>query len=282
MARNRRPNRLPLTLPFFEDIDTTFGIVRLEPETDGSYTVIIDGMESSHIPPDPENLVFEYMRWIASIITTTYPSESPLNIAHLGGGAASLPRALAHHFPHSRNSVVELDAKLISLVREWVDLPASPRVAIREGDAFTVLPTLRSARFDIVIRDVFSHSRTPLPMRSLEAGREQRRILKDDGMFLANIAMDRDQRELADEIVTLREAFGDIELIAEPSAIKKRRRSNCIAVYTPGGLSAAARRAIRTDAVTVRTLDQKTVDRLASGGTIVELGDDAGAATVGH
>ncbi len=282
MARNRRSTRLPLDLPFFEDISTTHGIVRLEPETDGSYTVIIDGMESSHIHPDPEHLVFEYMRWMSSIITTTYPPESALSIAHLGGGAASLPRALAHHFPASRNSVVELDAKLISLVREWVDLPASPRVAIREGDAFEVLPTLRTARFDIVIRDVFSNSRTPLPMRSLEAAREERRILKDDGMFLANIAMDRDQRELADEIVTLREAFGDIELIAEPSALKKRRRSNCIAVYTPGGLRDAARRAIRTDAVTVRTLDETTVDRLANGGTIVELGGDAGAATVGR
>lgn len=282
MARNRRSNRLPLHLPFFEDIETSHGVVRLEPETDGSYTVIIDGMESSHIHPDPEHLVFEYMRWIASVITATYPRESALNIAHLGGGAASLPRALAHYFPTSRNSVVELDAKLISLVREWVDLPAAPRVAIREGDAFTVLPTLRTARFDIVIRDVFSNSRTPLPMRSLEAAREQRRILKEDGMFLANIAMDRDQRELADEIVTLREAFGDIELIAEPSALKKRRRSNCIAIYTPGGLSDAARRAIRTDAVTVRTLDEKTVDRLASGGSIVELGGGAGAATVGH
>ena len=282
MAPNRRSNQLPLPLPFFEDIPTSHSVVRLAPETDGSYTVIIDGMESSHIHPDPEHLVFEYMRWIALIMTTTYPSETALNIAHLGGGAASLPRALAHHFPASQNSVIELDAKLINLVREWVDLPPSPRVAIREGDAFAVLPTLRTARFDVVIRDVFSNSRTPLAMRSLEAAREQRRILNDDGMFLANIAMDRDQRELADEIVTLREVFGEIELIAEPSAIKKRRRSNCIAVYAPGGLSDDARRAIRTDAVTVRTLDKRTVDKLASGGSVVELGGDASAATVGH
>ncbi len=265
----RRSNRLPLHLPFFEDIRTAHSLVRLEPETDGSYTVIIDGMESSHIHPDPTHLTFEYMRWIFGIIDGTFSRTEPLAIAHLGGGAAALPRAIAYAFPQSKNSVVELDADLVELVRSWVaDLPRSPRVSLRAADAFDALHGWRSDRFDVLIRDTFSNALTPAPLRSIEAASAAKRVLKPGGMFLANAALAPDQRELADEIVTLREVFGHIEVITEPSALKKRRRTNAI-IVAGRPLTEAADQAIRTDAVTVRVLEQKTVDRLASGGKIV-------------
>ncbi|MDO5646176.1 MAG: fused MFS/spermidine synthase [Dermabacter sp.] len=264
----RRSTALPLHLPYFEDITTTYSTVRLEPETDGSFTVIIDGMESSHIHPDPTHLVFEYMRWIAAVITGTYPSEQPLAIAHLGGGAAALPRAIATLYPASKNSVVELDPGLLARVRDWVDLPRAPRVALRAADAFEALHAWRDARFDIIIRDAFSHSLTPPPLRSAEAATQAKRVLVPGGLYLANAALAPDQKELADEIVTLRSVFGHIEVIAEPSALKKRRRSNCILIAGGPGLSEATLRAIRADPVSVRVLEPSAVDKLAAGGTI--------------
>lgn len=263
---NRRSSRLPLHLPYFEDIRTEHSLVRLEPETDGSYTVVIDGMESSHIHPDPAHLTFEYMRWISGILHGTFHRDEKLAFAHLGGGAAALPRALAHTFPNSTHSVVELDGELIALVREWVtDLPKAPRVAIRHGNAFDTLRSWRDSRFDAIIRDTFSNALTPPTMRSVEAAAQAQRVLKDGGIYLANAALAPDQQELADEIVTLREVFGDIIVITEPSALKKRRRSNAI-LMAGRPLTDDAERAIRTDAVTVRVLDQKTVDKIAASG----------------
>lgn len=264
----RRSSRLPLHLPFFEDIHTARSLVRLEPENDGSYTVYIDGMESSHIHPDPTHLMFEYMRWMAGIIRGTYNSDDPLAIGHLGGGAAALPRALAHMFPRSTNSVVEVDRELNALVREWVtDLPRAPRVALRAADAFDALEQWRDDRFDILIRDTFVNSVTPAHMRSLEAATHVARVLKPHGMFLANAAIAPNQQELANEIVTLREVFGRIDVITEPSAVKKRRRSNAI-LCAGRELTEEAHRAIRTDAVTVRILDEETVNRIAKYGRV--------------
>lgn len=267
MLKKRR-SPINLSLPFFEDIETSHSVVRLDPETDGSFTLIIDSMESSHIHPNPTTLVFEYMRWIFNILDAELSKEEAIEIAHLGGGALSLPRALAHHFPRSKNTVVEYDAKLIELVRTWVDIPKG--ISIRNADAFEALASWRDKRFDVVIRDVFQDSRTPLKLQSLEAGVNSRRILKDNGLFIANIAMDKAQMELANEIKTLLEVFGDVQLVAEPSAIKKRRISNCL-IIAGRKINDLAERKLRTDAVPVRIFEEDEIAKLAQRGAVTIL-----------
>ena len=90
-------------------------------------------------------LDFEYMRWIAAVLDShiqTHLNPEKLRITHLGGGACSLARYCADVYPSSRNTVVELDAKLAEYVRDWFDIPKSPRVKIRVGDAGTVTRSL--------------------------------------------------------------------------------------------------------------------------------------------
>ena len=133
------------------------------------WLLLINGVQSSHvIVGQPRMLDFEYMRWIAAVLDLhiqIHLNPEKLRITHLGGGACSLARYCADVYPNSRNTVVELDAKLAEHVRDWFDIPKSPRVKIRVGDAGTVTRSFAPASRDVVIRDVFAVDKTPVNLR---------------------------------------------------------------------------------------------------------------------
>ena len=91
------------------------------------WLLLINGVQSSHvIVGEPRQLDFEYMRWIAAVVSShvaEHLDATKLRITHLGGGACSMARYFADLYPTSRNTVVELDAKLAEYVRAWFDIP---------------------------------------------------------------------------------------------------------------------------------------------------------------
>lgn len=167
--------------------------------------------------------------------------RGPLSIAHLGGGLCSLPCALAEHYPRSRQLVIEADARLASEVRKWVSIPRSPQVRIRAGLAQDILPTLPDAGFDAVIRDAFIGAQVPPELASDDAARQVCRILKDDGVYLANVVDEPGLAKVKAEVRVLREHFADLVGIAEPAVWRGRRRGNVVII--------AANRLISTDAL---------------------------------
>ena len=121
---------------------------------DSGYTLMVNGVPSSHIVLGaPEILEFEYMRWIAAAVETLLPvAPDALRMTHLGGAGCSLPRYFASIWPKSRHTVVELDAKLGELVRTLFDVPRSPTVKIRAGEARAVTDGFAPASRDVIIR----------------------------------------------------------------------------------------------------------------------------------
>ena len=129
------------------------------------WLLLINGVQSSHvIVGEPRQLDFEYMRWIAAVVSShveEHLDATKLRITHLGGGACSMARYFADLYPTSRNTVVELDAKLAEYVRAWFDIPKAPRVKIRVGEAGAVTATFAPASRDVLIRDVFAGAPPP-------------------------------------------------------------------------------------------------------------------------
>ncbi len=136
------------------------------------WLLLINGVQSSHvIVGEPRQLDFEYMRWIAAVVSShveEHLDAAKLRITHLGGGACSMARYFADLYPTSRNTVVELDAKLAEYVRAWFDIPKAPRVKIRVGEAGAVTATFAPASRDVLIRDVFAGDTTPEALTTVE------------------------------------------------------------------------------------------------------------------
>ncbi|OFT66398.1 hypothetical protein HMPREF3159_00145 [Brachybacterium sp. HMSC06H03] len=277
MPRRDRAPRAPFDSlgPLDTAIPISTGTARLTVETDGSVLLDVNGVPSSHLHPDPEHLVFEYMRWMLQVIDLLLEEsdeERAAQLAHLGGGGCSLPRAVASRHPRARQIVVELDALLAERVREWFDLPRSPRLRLRVDDARTALADWREDRFDVLVRDVFAGSVTPPELIGLAAVRDAARVLRPGGLYLANCAAPPGTRLLADEVATLSAVFSHVGVIAEPAHLTGKRRGNCVLLASQRPLPDGIDRALRSDAVSVRLARQDRVLALARAGTV--LGGD--------
>lgn len=200
--------------------------------TPGGWVLEINGMESSHIVlDDPRALDFEYMRWIAAAVETYAESTldtEKLRLTHLGGGACSMARYFVDVYPKSRNTVVELDAKLAEYVRQWFSLPQAPQLKIRVGEARAVTETFTAQSRDIIIRDVFAGYITPEPLTTLEFTRIASESLSHKGLYIINCGDYPELLGAKAEAAAIAEVFEHTCIIADPAMLKGRRRGNII------------------------------------------------------
>lgn len=277
MARRARERSRSLPFEHLPALDVPLpistGSARVSRENDGSVLLEVNGVPSSHLHPDPAHLVFEYMRWMQLVIDLHLAergSDAPApQLAHLGGGGCSLPRAVASAHPGSRQIVVELDELLADGVRTWFDLPRSPQLRLRIGDAREALDSWREDRFDVVVRDVFAGAVTPRALTDAAAVGQVDRVLREDGIYLANCAAPPGTSLLADEVATLAATFAHVGVIAEPSHLSGKRRGNCVLVASQRPLPEGVDRALRSDAVSVRLAPEDRVRALARTGSVI-------------
>ena len=196
------------------------------------WLLLINGVQSSHvIVGEPRQLDFEYMRWIAAVVSShveEHLDAAKLRITHLGGGACSMARYFADLYPTSRNTVVELDAKLAEYVRAWFDIPKAPRVKIRVGEAGAVTATFAPASRDVLIRDVFAGDTTPEALTTVEFTRTVAESLAPGGLYILNCGDGPALTGARAEASALLEVFEYVCIVADSAMLKGRRRGNVI------------------------------------------------------
>ncbi|MDR2347720.1 MAG: fused MFS/spermidine synthase [Bifidobacteriaceae bacterium] len=232
------------------DIDTGTAVFVTR---DDSVTLYINGVPSSQWSPSaPAELDFEYMRWMLAALRATFPLDEPLRALHLGGGACSLPRAIAHLWPHSRHLVIEVDAALAAAVRRYVELPRSPVLRIRVDDAVTTLHARPPASHHLIIRDAFDEQVLPPAGLTEDAGvAAAAAALRPDGVYLVNcVDLPGAPRARAD-LRQLAGHFAWVGLITEPPILRGRHRGNVVLLgrhQAPGGqVEAAMERSLRSE-----------------------------------
>ncbi|HIW90673.1 MAG TPA: fused MFS/spermidine synthase [Candidatus Corynebacterium avicola] len=237
MARKARgaQKSQPSAGPVAGSYEGSSGPIELEPDPylDNGWVIKVNGVPSSHVVIGaPRQLVFEYMQWIAvaveSHLEETGLDPATLRLTHLGGGACSLARYFADLYPTSRNTVVELDGKLAELVRSSFDVPRSPRVKIRVGDARDVAASFVPDSRDVIIRDVFAGDVTPWSLTTTDFFTDCHRGLAPGGLYVANCGDHSDLREAKAELAGMAEVWEHVAVIADPPMLKGRRYGNII------------------------------------------------------
>jgi len=245
------------------------GIAEIVPDPDrpGAHTLLVEGTAQSHVDlADPARLEFEYMRWLGFLIDLLAPAGDPLAALHLGGGAWTLPRYLAHTRPGSRQRVVEIDAALIDFVREELPLPRNCGVRVRPGDAREVLSGLRADSVDLMIVDVFAGARIPAHLTSTEFVEQAARVLRSDGVYAANLADGSGLRFARAQVATARTVFPNTALVAQPPVLRGRRFGNLVLVAGSGPLPwAQLARRTAADVFAARVLTGSDLDNFVAG-----------------
>ena len=231
-----------------QSLATPGGQVRLLPDIDrpGGYLLTVDGTPQSFVDlNDPEYLEFEYVRRLGHVIDLAFPEGAALDAVHLGGGALTLPRYVAHTRLGSQQLAVELDPLLIEFVRQCLPWDRRWRLRVRPADAREALETLREAGWDLVISDVFTGARTPRQVTSIEYVQAAARALRRGGVYAANVADGAPLAFARAQAATVAAVFAQVAVIAEPSVLRGRRFGNLVLVASdvPLPLAALSRRA---------------------------------------
>ncbi|WP_083600531.1 spermidine synthase [Actinomyces denticolens] len=237
-------------------VPTSLGVAELQVRESG-VLLLLDGTESSWIDlRDPSHLDFEYQQQMDAALNALSGPGAPVRALHLGGAGCALARAWDATRPGSTQTAVEIDEILAGRVREWFDLPRSPRLRIRVGDAARVVPELRAGEWDVIVRDVFAAGAVPASCRDGSFLAGCRAALADEGLLLANSpAMPRAQAH--DELRAASRVFGGIIVVADPAVARGKRQGNLVIVARrePFGPEEeeAVERAVRRLPLPVRT-----------------------------
>lgn len=206
-------------------------MVELLPDLDQprAFIVLLDGAPQSYVDlDDPTNLAFEYVRHLADVIDLATPEGTGLDILHLGGGGLSLPRYIATTRPRSRQRVVEIDPGLIELIREHLPLERTAQLKITTGDAREVITRTKPGSLDMVVSDVYAGTRVPAHLTSIEYVNAAARVLRPDGLYLANITDGQPLSFARSQVATVSAVFEHVYLIAEASVLRGRRFGNLV------------------------------------------------------
>src|SRR5512143_1661304 len=229
MLRERRAPGFASGVPRGEEVPIATGAAVLRDESDGSTTLLVNGVASSSLRADPAHLDFEYMRHAAAAVAAWGPPDRMV-VLHVGGAACTFPRHLAHAYPDSRHLVVEVDPVLARLAREWGDLPRAPRLRIRVADGLDALRTRPDASVDLLVRDAFAGAATPAHLSDEEWWGDVRRVVRPGGLAVANVAaVPRSDDGRRDARFAAR-AFAWTCAIGEPAALAGTRVGNATVV----------------------------------------------------
>ncbi len=241
--------------------------IRLDRDSFGGVTVVVDGTQQSYVQPDdPSLLVFEYVQHFALVLDTLPPG--PLAVTHVGGAGLTLPRYVEATRPGSTQVVLEPDAALTEVVRREVPLPRRHRIRVRPVDGATGMRALADGSADVVVVDAYAHGRIPEDLTTVAFLTDVRRVLRPHGVLLVNVADEPRRRFLGRVLATIPEAgYADRLVLATSEVLRGRRFGNSVVVASAAPLEVAAiRRRVSTMPFPAGVRHGHEVDRMVSGG----------------
>jgi SAM-dependent methyltransferase len=193
----------------------------------GGWLLLIDRIRQSYVDlDDPTYLDFEYVQGLADVLDLLPPG--PLAVTHVGGGACTLARYVATTRPRSSQIVLEPDAALTEIVRARLPFPRGVKIRIRPVGGREGVAGLGDASADVVVLDAFHGGRVPPELTTVEFLAEVARVLRPDGVFLANVADGPPLRYSRRLVASVRSALPEAALRADPAVFRGRRFGNVV------------------------------------------------------
>jgi spermidine synthase len=201
----------------------------------GGWLLLLDRIRQSYVDlDDPTYLDFEYVQAFAGVVDAM--RDGSLAVTHIGGGACTLARYVAVTRPGSPQIVLEPYAALTAAVRARLPFPRGARIRVREVDGRTGITALKDASADLIVLDAFAGGRVPTDLTTVEFAAEAARVLRPDGLLLANIADGPPLTYVRRFVAAVRTALPTVLLRADPGVLKGRRFGNVVLAASAGAL----------------------------------------------
>lgn len=150
-------------------------------------TNVAIGVQSVYKKNNPlTGLYFDYLLAGTFFIDRSASFDKNLSVLVLGLGTGTFPKQLKHFFPQSRIDGVEIDAKVISLAKEYFDL-RNEEVTVHINDGRVFLKDKAVGKYDLIIIDAYHDITIPFHMATKEFYSEVKQHLNPDGVLVLNI-----------------------------------------------------------------------------------------------
>jgi len=246
-------------------------------DRDAGRVLILDDLRHSYVDvDDPTHLEFWYTQRFGEAIDV-YAPAGPIDVAHIGGGALTMPEWVRTTRAGSEQVVFEIDGDLVDLVVDEFDrvVGAGTGIDVRVGDARLALDDLADESLDVVLGDAFGSRSVPWHLATVEFVTEIERALRPAGIYTLNVIDEAGEEFLRAEAATIAEVFDHVAVLLGPGAAAGRLGNSVIVAsntpFDPTLLGADGGRLVDdlgtfTSGATVLTDDFAPVDQLIAGG----------------
>lgn len=137
-------------------------------------------------------MVFDYIKSFDGVIDID--GKHRTSTLMIGGAAYQYPKYVIAHYPDVSMDVVEIDAKVTELAKEYFYLqdcideydPEMQRLGLITEDAKVYIKDC-DKKYDVIYNDAFSGTVPVRTLTTLESVKEFKALLNDDGMYVINI-----------------------------------------------------------------------------------------------
>lgn len=212
---------------------------------------------------DGDDLTYDYSKYYVLHEIFVPRVERSLVI---GGGAYSIPKALLQDLPQAQVDALEIEPSLVELGHQYFNVPKNePRLRMPIADGRRYLQEAQRP-YDFIFSDVYgSYYSIPMHFTTKEFFQAAYDKLSDEGLFVANIIGNMDQRRpafLMSEIKTLQTVFPNVYLYAVDDVTDAGRIQNLMLVGHKSSQRVEPSRAMlaKSEHEVIRNLHQQQVD----------------------
>jgi SAM-dependent methyltransferase len=205
------------------------GAVELLADADrpGGFLLLTDRIRQSYVDlDDPTYLDFEYVQAFADVLELL--PDGPLAVTHIGGAGCTLARYISARRPGSTHIVFEPDEALTGIVRARLPFGRGMRIRIRAQDGRAGVAALRDVSADVIVLDAYLGGRVPPELTTSEFVADVARVLRPDGVLLANLADGPPLRYSRRVVRTVAAHLPEVVIRADAAVFRGRRFGNVV------------------------------------------------------
>ena len=163
--------------------------VKVDPGDADGRILVLDRLFHARVNlADPTDIQFAYVRRFADAAGPYLDGvERPIDVLHVGGGGFTFPRYLDATRPGARQTVLELDPRVLAVAGTHLGFQPSESIDVVVGDARRSIERIPDDSVDLVVGDAFGGLAVPWHLTTTEFLREVTRVLRPSGMYVMNL-----------------------------------------------------------------------------------------------
>ncbi len=201
-------------------------------------SLVLDHLVHSYTDlKDPFYLEYEYIRIYEEFVRWQSGKKKSFKALFLGGGGYTFPRFIEVKYPKAEIDVVEIDPEITQVVKKYLGVSENTRIrSFNEDGRWFVMNCKEDGSYDFIFGDAFNDLSIPYHLTTKEFALELKRLLKPEGLLLANVIDSfKEGAFMPSYIRTLEEVFGkgNVHLVTLTSDYDHIGISTCVIVASP-------------------------------------------------